>query len=67
MGLLFAQWLNMCIVVDILGVALFFFFFFLEVLFRKVCPGVENISVVFFFSFFLLCLSMNLIFLKRED
>lgn len=52
MGLLFAQWLNMCIVVDILGVALFFFFFFLEVLFRKVCPGVENISVVFFFFLF---------------
>lgn len=67
MGLLFTQWLNMCIVVDILGVVLFWFlfFFFLEVLFRKVCPGVDNISVLFFFSF--LCLSMNWIFLKRED
>lgn len=31
-----------------------FCFFFLEVLFRKVCPGVDNISVLFFFFFSLL-------------
>lgn len=67
MGLLFAQWLNMCIVVDILGVALFILFFFLKFFLGKYVQGLRILVLFFFFSFFLLCLSMNLIFLKRED